>query len=108
MKTNKRVLAVSVVSTLILGLGLSTANAAPQIISTTVPNSIGNQGTVKPQSIAVESGGSTSSSSSGPSVSDLLSQISAAARSAGGWGILAKTAQCIYNTARYCPECFTL
>jgi hypothetical protein len=56
--------------------------------------------------MAVETGGPNSSSS--PSVSDILSGIGSVLRPAGGAGTIAKTFQCIYNTARLCPECFYL
>jgi hypothetical protein len=85
-------------------IGAGTANAAtPQ--SSRI-SGLQGQVSAAPQSMAVESGGPNSSGSS--SVSDILSGISSVVRSSGGAGVIGKTLQCIYNTARMCPECFYL
>jgi hypothetical protein len=93
-----------VVSILVIGIGSSNA-ASPAPIGSSSLSGL-TSGQIKPQSIAADGGGSSSSSSG--SASDILAEIAAAARAAGGWSILGKTVQCIYNTARMCPQCFAL
>ncbi len=79
-------------------------SAAAQTPGTTSLFNPVTQGHSKLNIFAAESGGSDSSGSG--SVTDILAQIAAAARAAGGWAILGKSCQVIYYTARSCPQCF--
>lgn len=81
----------------------ATANAAS---SENYPKSKqgSGSGSVSTFSMATESGGIDSENSN--TVGEVLADLSAVARAAGGLSTLAKTAQVIYQTWRICPACF--